>query len=78
MKQPILAILVILVLISKAVTAPAQKKDKEEKTKDYVCGMMVSKDPSLSIQHKGETFYFCSRADMEEFKKNPEKYAKKK
>ena len=55
----------------------AQAK-KTEKAKDPVCGMMVEKDPQLSSTYNGETYYFCSKADMETFKKNPEKYAKKK
>jgi YHS domain-containing protein len=39
---------------------------------------MVDKDPNLSANYKGETYYFCSRADMEKFKKEPDKYVKKK
>ena len=38
---------------------------------------MVDKDPKLSSAYKGETYYFCSKADLDEFKKNPEKYVKK-
>ena len=48
------------------------------KAKDPVCGIMVDKDPDLSANHKGETYYFCSKADMDKFKKEPEKYVKKK
>ena len=39
---------------------------------------MVDKDPKLSTDYKSETNNFCSRADMDKFKKEPEKYAKKK
>ena len=35
----------------------------------------MDKDPNLSANYKGETYYFCSKADMEKFKKEPEKYA---
>ena len=31
-----------------------------------------------ATNYKGETYYFCSKADMEKFKKEPEKYVKKK
>ena len=38
---------------------------------------MVDKDPALSATYGGETYYFCSKADMEKFKKEPQKYVKK-
>ena len=80
MKRVIVAILLLIAV--PAVTAPAfaqtRKTEKAEKVRDPVCGLMVDKNPQLSASHKGETYYFCSRADMEEFKKNPDKYAKKK
>ncbi|MBI4472486.1 MAG: YHS domain-containing protein [Acidobacteria bacterium] len=58
-------------------TAFAQAKKPPEKVKDPVCGLMVEKNPQLSVNHKGEAYYFCSKADAEEFKKHPEKYVKK-
>ena len=76
MKKQVLAVMLIAALAVLSVSALAQAK-KVEKAKDPVCGMMVDKDPDLSTTHKGETYYFCSRADMDQFKKNPEKYAKK-
>jgi Cu+-exporting ATPase len=80
MKRSILAMLLIVVLITITMTAVAQgrKAERAEKAKDPVCGLMVDKDPALSTTYKGEAYYFCSRADLEEFKKNPEKYARKK
>jgi len=47
------------------------------KVKDPVCGIMVDKNPALSYTYKGETYYFCSKADQEKFKEAPDKYAKK-
>jgi YHS domain-containing protein len=38
---------------------------------------MVDKDPNLSVRYRGETYYFDSKADMEKFKKEPEKYVGK-
>ena len=76
MKRQVLAVMLIAALAVLSVSAFAQAK-KVEKAKDPVCGMMVDKDPDLSTGYKGETYYFCSRADMDQFKKNPEKYAKK-
>jgi YHS domain-containing protein len=71
------AAVILIVVLAVSITAFAQAK-KVEKAKDPVCGLMVEKDPKLSVNHKGEVFYFCSRADMEEFKKNPQKYEKNK
>ena len=78
MRRGALAIILIVVLAATSMTALAQAKKNTEKAKDPVCGLMVDKDPNLSVNHKGETYYFCSKADMEKFKKEPEKYVKKK
>ncbi len=80
MRRNILAVALIVVLAatSMAVLAQTQGKKAPEKAKDPVCGIMVDKDPNLSTSYKGETYYFCSKADMEKFKKEPDKYAKKK
>ena len=51
---------------------------RPEKVRDPVCGLMVEKDPELSGVYKGQTYYFCSKADREKFLKSPEKYIKKK
>ena len=39
-----------------------------------MCNMKVEKDPRLSAKHKGKTYYFCMKADVEAFKKDPDKY----
>jgi len=78
MRRTVIAVALILVLTATSMTAFAQAKKAPEKARDPVCGIMVDKDPNLSVNHKGETYYFCSKADMEKFKKEPEKYAKKK
>jgi YHS domain-containing protein len=80
MKRRIFAVILISVLttaIAGFSQAPQSRK-APEKAKDPVCGLIVDKDPSLSANYKGETYYFCSKADMEKFKKEPEKYARKK
>ena len=77
MKRAAVAVILIAVLTIVSMTVLAQAK-KTDKVKDPVCGIMVEKNPELSVNHKGEAFYFCSRADMEEFKKNPQKYEKNK
>jgi len=85
MKRTALALIFALAVLTAGVHGWAQgsrahrneRSEKAEKAKDPVCGMMVDKDPRLSTTHKGETYYFCSKADLEEFKKNPEKYARK-
>jgi Cu+-exporting ATPase len=79
MKRRLFAIIFAFVLTTAvAFGQTAQSKRAPEKVKDPVCGLMVEKDPNLSSSYKGETYYFCSKADMEKFKKEPEKYARKK
>jgi YHS domain-containing protein len=80
MKRRVLAIMLIAILAA-AITASGQNPQSKQapgKAKDPVCGLTVEKDPNLSTNYKGETYYFCSKADMEKFKKEPEKYARKK
>jgi Cu+-exporting ATPase len=55
---------------------PANQQ-KVEKARDPVCGLMVEKDPRLAAQYKGGTYYFCSKTDMDQFKKAPERYVKR-
>jgi len=78
MKQKVLAVTLILIVAVTAITVLGQGKRAPEKAKDPVCGIMVDKDPNLSYNYKAETFYFCSKADMEKFRKEPEFYLKKK
>jgi P-type Cu+ transporter len=79
MKRTALAMVLILAVTLASVSgfAQAKKSEKAEKAKDPVCGMMVDKNPELSANFKGETYYFCSKTDMDQFKKAPEKYVKK-
>ena len=53
-------------------------RPRPEKVRDPVCGLLVEKDSELSTAYQGQTYYFCSKADREKFKKNPEKYVKQK
>ena len=78
MRRSVLAVVLILILAATSMTVFAQAKKAQEKARDPVCGIMVDKDPNLSATHKGETYYFCSKADLDKFKKEPEKYVKKK
>ena len=78
MRRNMVAVALIVVLAATSMVVFAQAKKAAEKAKDPVCGVMVDKNPELSAKHQGETYYFCSKADMEKFKKEPEKYAKKK
>jgi len=78
MRQTVVAVALVLILVATSMTVFAQAKRPPERAKDPVCGIMVDKDPKLSANYKGETYYFCSKADLEKFKKEPEKYAKKK
>jgi YHS domain-containing protein len=72
------AVLVLVVMMACASGyAQSKKAEKPEKAKDPVCGLIVDKDPKLSTSFKGETYYFCSKADLDEFKKTPDKFVKK-
>ena len=57
---------------------PVSRKSnlQSEKARDPVCGIMVKKDPQLADEYKGKTYYFCSIADRDKFKKEPEKYVR--
>ena len=43
---------------------------------DPVCGMQTAADPSKSVEHSGNTYYFCSQHCVENFRANPYKYLK--
>jgi len=49
-----------------------------DKARDPVCGILVEKDPQLAAEYKGKTYYFCSNADRDKFKRDPQKYVKDK
>ncbi len=53
-----------------------EKKSNGEKVIDPVCGMEIKPNEELSFVYKGKKYYFCMKADLEKFKKNPEKYVK--
>lgn len=77
MKRTVVAVALIVLLAATSMTVLSQARKAQEKAKDPVCGIMVDKDPGLSVNYKGETFYFCSKADMEKFKQEPERYVKR-
>jgi YHS domain-containing protein len=80
MKRALLALLAAIVLIAGPSSMISQSKtsvQKAQKAVDPVCGLTVDKLPELSYSYKGETYYFCSKADLEKFKKTPDKYARK-
>jgi len=45
---------------------------------DPVCKMIIEKEKAVvSVEYKGEIYYFCSEECKEAFLKNPEKYTVK-
>ena len=72
--------LLFVFLLSVTVAIGAQNKDpsKPEKARDPVCGLMVEKNPNLSADYQGQTYYFCTKTDRDKFKENPQKYIKSK
>lgn len=75
MKRTVIALLMVVVLV--AATGIMISQTKAQKAIDPVCGLTVDKNPALSYSYKGETYYFCSKADLEKFKKTPDTWAKK-
>lgn len=67
---------VVGIVGSSAQTSPCTSAERP--VQDPVCGLCVAKDPGLSVAYKGTTYYFCSTADAEKFRKDPAKYAGKK
>ena len=70
----IMALTAMIVLVLGTLVAFSQKKGQVQ---DPVCSLWVDKDPQLSAEYKGETYYFCSNRDKDLFKSNPSKYVKK-
>ncbi len=80
MKRTITILLVVIALLAVSTSMTSQSKapaQKPQKAIDPVCGLTVDKLPELSYTYKGETYYFCSKADLNKFKETPDKYVKK-
>lgn len=76
MKRSMLVLVVVLAAVAISADVYPQAR-KVEKATDPVCGLSVDKNPDLSATHNKSTYYFCSRTDMDAFKKDPDKYIKK-
>jgi YHS domain-containing protein len=50
------------------------RNNRPERARDPVCGISVEKDPRLSTDYRGRTYFFCSNADREKFRQNPQKF----
>ena len=80
MKRTIAILLIVTAVLAVSSSMASQAKDpaqKPQKAIDPVCGLTVDKLPELSYAYKGETYYFCSKADLNKFKESPDKYIKK-
>ena len=80
MKRIAIVLLVVVVLGALSVSMISQTKTPSTKPQmaiDPVCGLTVEKSADLSVNYKGETYYFCSKKDLDTFKKTPDKYARK-
>jgi YHS domain-containing protein len=75
-RRIVLALVVVLAFSILAFSQAKNLRPRPEKARDPVCGLMVEKDPNLSAEYDGKTYYFCSNADRDKFKKNPQKYIK--
>ncbi|MFW9899646.1 MAG: YHS domain-containing protein, partial [Candidatus Thorarchaeota archaeon] len=52
--------------------------DEGELVIDPVCGMRGKPEDWIEHEHMGEKYYFCNPSCLQEFKKTPEKFIKKK
>ena len=79
MRRRFLALILMLVVATAtgSVFAQGRRSLRMDKAKDPVCGMMVDKDPKLAFAYRGETYYFCSRTDLDAFRKSPERFVRK-
>lgn len=79
MKRTLAVLLIVTAVFSLSISMVSQSKTppKADKAIDPVCGLTVDKLPELSTSYKGQTYYFCSRADLKKFTDTPEKYVKK-
>ena len=74
---------ILLAMVMAACPLNAEKSAKkpskpEAKVVDPVCGMTVDPKTAGPSVYKGKTYYFCSRAEKQQFEKTPEKYLAKK
>jgi YHS domain-containing protein len=76
----LLLTIICTILLTVAVAAGGQNKkaSKSEKARDPVCGLMVEKNPNLSAEYQGQTYYFCTKTDRDKFKEQPQKYVRSK
>lgn len=80
MKRTITVLLIVAAIVAVSTSMISQTKappPKPPKAIDPVCGLTVDKLEELSYTYKGETYYFCSKADLNKFKETPDKYVKK-
>ena len=80
MKRTIAILLIVTAIVAVSTSLASQTRSPEQKPQkaiDPVCGLTVDKLPELSYTYKGETYYFCSKADLNKFKETPDKYVKK-
>jgi YHS domain-containing protein len=54
--------------------AASQRPQGQRKSRDPICGIIVEKDPELSAEYGRTIYYFCSKTDRDQFRKNPRKY----
>ena len=55
-------------------THPAHAVDAEALVRDPVCGMTVSPKSALQHTHEGTSYFFCSRACVEKFRAEPQRF----
>jgi YHS domain-containing protein len=75
-RRALTMICVFLLSVSVAVGVQNKNAPRAEKARDPVCGLMVDKDPNLSADYQGQTYYFCTKADRDKFRENPQRYVK--
>jgi YHS domain-containing protein len=73
-----LFVLVLIFVVSGLMFGCGKKKAEEPAKEKVECaydGMKMYKSAmEASMEYKGKTLYFCTKEEMEEFKKDPEGY----
>lgn len=62
---------------TKKSSSKSETSVKKSDEKQLICAVTGEEaDPSLKMEYKGKTYYFCCKKCVKKFKENPEKYIK--
>ncbi|MCX8057147.1 MAG: YHS domain-containing protein [Ignavibacteria bacterium] len=63
--------------VEKKDASKSSQEVKKAEKEELICAVTGEEaDPSLKMEYKGKTYYFCCKKCVKKFKENPEKYIK--